>query len=75
MRASDYRDSTISAMAVAAFRNLQICVVRWGCKNTFVAQFVLVFLAQILKQICPVKLTVELVNLRDFLLQFLEISF
>lgn len=73
--AGDDGDGAVGALAVAAFRNLDVGVVGRGGQDTFEGDVFVVTFAEVAQQVGPVELAVELIDLGDFLAQFLEVAF
>ena len=61
------RNGTVGTLAVASFRNLQVSIVLGSRDAALVCSTSIVSLSQVIEQLCPVELSIELVNLGNFL--------
>ena len=68
-------NGTVRTLTVASFRYFQISIMLGSSQRTLYMKLLMICLTQILQQFLPVKLTVKLINLRDFNSQFFQIAF
>jgi hypothetical protein len=68
-------DCTVCTFAVATFRNLNVSVVARSGKNAFTGALGVERLAQVVHQCVIIEFSIIMVDLRNFLIQFIEETF
>ena len=69
------RNGTIGTSTVTPFRNLQIGIMPGSCQHTVGSQFMMIGFTQIVQQFLPVKLSIKMIDLRQFVFQVFQEAF
>ena len=59
-------------MSITTLRNLQVGIVLGSVQTALILTFLLIHLAQVVEQLCPVELAIEFVHLRNLMSQLLH---